>query len=70
VVERRRPDGQWGEVGTKRWSLQAGRGSKTFYGKAAQVRLHSGKHRVRLVATDVAGNASSPVVVRFRVGPR
>ena len=70
VVERRKPNGQWREVGTKRWSLQAGRSSKTFYGKAEQVRLDAGKHRVRLVATDAAGNASIPVVLRFRVGPR
>ena len=70
VVERRRPDGQWREVGTKRWSLAAGRSSKTFYGQAAQQRLTSGRHRVRLVATDAAGNASSPVVLRFRVGRR
>ena len=70
VVERRRPNGRWREVGTKHWSLAVGRSSKTFYGQAAQQRLASGKHRVRLVATDAAGNASSPVVLRFRVGPR
>ena len=70
VVERRKQNGQWREIGAKRWSLQAGRSSKTFYGQAAQLRLDTGKHRVRLVATDAAGNASSPVVLRFRVGPR
>ena len=70
VVERRRTNGHWRQVGTKSWSLVVGRSSKTFYGKAARLRLDAGKHRVRLVATDAAGNASSPVVVRFRVGPR
>ncbi len=39
VVERRKQNGQWREIGAKRWSLQAGRSSKTFYGQAAQLRL-------------------------------
>ena len=41
VVERRRLNGQWRTVGTKRWSLAAGRSWKTFYGQAAQQRLAS-----------------------------
>ena len=39
IVERRGKNGQWREIGVKRWSLQAGRSSKTFYGQAAQQRL-------------------------------
>ena len=66
VVQRKR-DGRWRAVGTKRWSVQAGANTKTFYGKTSEQRLRSGTYRVRLVATDPAGNASVTTSIRFRV---
>ncbi len=66
VVQRRR-EGKWQAVGTKRWSLAAGANTRTFYGKTSERRLRSGAYRVRLVATDPAGNSSATTSIRFRV---
>ena len=66
VVQRRR-DGRWRSVGTKRWSVAAGANDKTFYGKTSEQRLSSGRYRVRLTATDPAGNTSTTTTIRFRV---
>lgn len=66
VVQRRR-DGRWRAVGTKRWSVSAGANDRTFYGKTSEQRLRSGKYRVRLTATDPAGNTSATTTLRFRV---
>ena len=66
VVQRRR-EGRWRAVGTKRWSLRAGANDRVFYGKTAEQRLTSGTYRVRLTATDPAGNTSATTTIRFRV---
>ena len=66
VVQRRR-EGRWRAVGTKRWSLRAGANDRVFYGKTAEQRLTSGTYRVRLTATDLAGNTSASTTIRFRV---
>ena len=66
VVQRKR-DGRWRAVGIKRWSVQAGSNDRSFYGKTSEQRLKSGKYRVRLTATDPAGNTSATTTIRFRV---
>ena len=66
VVQRKR-DGRWRAVGTKRWSLRAGANDRMFYGKTSEQRLRSGKYRVRLTATDPAGNMSPATTLRFHV---
>ena len=63
----RKKNGRWNDVGEKSWSLRAGANDRSFYGKAAQRRLASGKYRVLLTATDAAGNVSAEVRLRFRV---
>ena len=66
VVQRKR-DGRWRAVGSKRWSVAVGANTKTFYGKTSEQRLKSGTYRVRLTATDPAGNTSATTTIRFRV---
>ena len=69
VVQRKR-GGAWRAVGSKRWSVSAGANTRTFYGKTPEQRLRSGRYRVRLTATDAAGNASAATAIRFRVDRR
>ena len=69
VVQRRR-DGRWRGVGTKHWSVAAGANDRRFYGKTSEQRLRSGTYRVRLTATDPAGNTSATTTLRFRVDRR
>ena len=66
VVQRRR-NGEWRQTGAKRWSVQAGENTKTFFGKVEELRLRSGRYRVVLTATDAAGNSSSRTTLRFSV---
>ena len=65
-VQRRTARG-WERVARKQWPVERGANAEKLYGKAAQRRLKSGTYRVRLVATDAAGNTSSTSTVRFRV---
>ncbi len=53
-----RKNGTWRAVGAKRWTAKAGSNTLRFYGKVAERRLKTGTYRVRLVATDAAGNTS------------
>ena len=62
-----RKNGAWRPVGDKRWMAKAGSNTLRFYGKVAERRLKTGAYRVRLVATDAAGNTSRPVTLGFRV---
>ncbi len=66
VVQLRRK-GTWRAVGTKRWSVQAGANDRIFYGRTSEQRLRTGTYRVRLVATDPAGNSSATATIGFRV---
>jgi hypothetical protein len=59
--------GRWKAAGTKQWSLVAGANTEKLYGKAVQARVKPGKYRVRLTATDPAGNTSTTTTLRFRV---
>ncbi len=45
----------------------AGAPSEGSYGKTSEQRLRSGRYRVRLTATDPAGNTSATTTIRFRV---
>ena len=63
----RRDDGRWRKTDTKRWRVEPGQSTLRFCGQAAQRLLEDGAYKVRLIATDAAGNASKPVTVRFRV---
>ena len=67
VVERRRTNGPWRPVTKKSWSVEAGANKEKLYGKGAQQRLAPGRYRIRLTATDRAGNVSTMTNVRFRV---
>ena len=69
VVQRKR-DGRWRVIATKRWSVAAGANEKTFFSKAQGMRLRPGTYRLRLSATDPAGNASATTTLRFTVAPR
>ena len=66
-VVQRKTGGRWKTVGRKQWSVVAGANTEKLYGKAAQPRLMTGTYRVRLVATDAAGNASATTTIGFRV---
>ncbi len=57
----------WKRVARKQWSVERGANTEKLYGKAAQPRLEPGTYRVRLVATDPAGNASATTTAGFRV---
>ena len=76
VVERRKQNGQWREIGAKRWSLQAGRSSKTFYGQAAQLRFNAGQAPVSVSSpptppvTRPARSSSGSGSARAEPGPR
>ena len=63
----RKKDAGWARAGAKRWTVRAGANTRLVYGKTAHGRLRSGRYRLLLVATDLAGNASSEVRLRFSV---
>ncbi len=67
TVQRKRGSGSWRSVGHRSWKLTAGANKKKLYGSVSQRRLSTGKYRVVLVATDLAGNPSTPHRLRFRV---
>lgn len=55
--------------GTLRVTGHAGRGTAKVGPKFRGKRLKPGRYRLRLVATDAAGNASRRVTIKFRVKP-
>jgi hypothetical protein len=52
---------------TLRRQGSAGSNRLTFRGRLAGRELRAGGYRLRIVATDAAGNRSSAVIVRFRI---
>ena len=58
---------RYARIGAFRQRANAGRNRKRFSGRIARRRLSPGRYRATLVATDVAGNASKPKRVAFRV---
>ncbi len=66
-VVQRRVHGRWKTAGRKQWDVTLGANVEKLYGKAAQSRLRPGSYRVRLTATDSAGNRSATTVISFRV---
>jgi len=68
VVQRKTAHG-WKRAVRKRSAVERGANTEKLFGKAAQLRLKPGKYRVRLVATDAAGNASATTTAAFRVDP-
>ena len=58
---------RYARIGTFVQRARAGRNGKPFAGRVASRRLMPGRYRATLVATDAAGNASTPKHVAFRV---
>lgn len=54
-------------VATLRRELGAGPAAIPFSGRLGRRALQPGRYELRLVATDAAGNAGRPVVLRFRI---
>ncbi len=66
-VQRRRRAGRFVRVGVLRRSAPAGRSGVAFTGRLGKRALRPGRHRLRITATDAAGNASRPAVVGFAI---
>jgi hypothetical protein len=71
IVIARRSKGRYRTKGTlTRRRLQAGKHTIAFRGRLAGKKLAPGRYRATLIATDAAGNRSSPERLPFRVKKR
>ena len=67
VVQRRRDGSGWRRTKSVTWRAPVGKTARILYGKTKVKKLKPGAYRVRLTATDAAGNRSRTVTVRWRV---